>query len=307
MFDEILAEYRLEYIGMGNMPSTADQVIVTLSRFLRNFEVNYGVHMEGEKIVGLDAPVLKRWYASMTAAGHKMTTKNNYVALLNPFLTWASTMRYLVKNPEDDMPIYSVLKIYKLPKEDEIPEEERKVKYFTPEQVKMFMNEMPGKQKTRDRAILALFLATGLRVSELCSLTIGSIVGHERGLVYVKRKGGSWKYTEVADFCYKYLEDYLSTRDLQDLDAPLFLTSRKTPCNRQQIWDVLSRKERILGLQSGVHILRHTTISNVEKKGGAGVARDIANHTTLFMTNKYDHTTQKERLEAINKLDWCDL
>lgn len=306
MFTQILSEYRVHYIGIGNMPTTADQVQEKLARFMRQLKEEHGVTMEGEQIIGLTPRVLHRWYDKMTASSIKMSTRNNYVALLNPFLMWAVENEYL-DNPPGKKEIYAVLKVNRLPKEEEIPEDQRKQKAFTSEQVHLLMKSVGRRNEKRDKAILALLLASGLRVSELCSLTIGSIVNQQRGVVYLKRKGGAWKHTEVADFCYKYLDDYLRTRDMSDLSAPLFLTERGTPCNRQQIWDIISNKERKLGLQTGVHILRHTTLSNAEKKGGAGVARDIANHKTLYMTNKYDHTTQEERKAALNSLDWSDL
>lgn len=307
MFKSILNEYRIEYIGKGNMPGTADQVIEKLAMILSRLNQQSGVHMEGERIAGINVPVLKRWYNLMTADNLKMATRNNYVTLLNPFLFWACDMRRIVKDPQDERPVYEVLKVNRLPREDETPEHERKQKMLTPDQVHALILESPGRYQTRDRAILALFLASGLRVSELCSLTLASILESDPGTVYVRRKGGSWKHTEVADFCYKYLRDYLDTRDLSDLSAPLFITAQGTPCSRKQLWKLIADKEKHLGLPTGVHILRHTTLSNAEKHGGAGVARDIANHSTLFMTNKYDHTTHEDRRAALNMLDWSDL
>lgn len=311
MFSSMLEEYRIHYIGIGNMPTTADQVIEKISRFLSAFQREYGVVFDGEIITGLTPRILHRWYDQMTVSGLKMTTKNNYVNLLNPFLMWAVENEYLVCTP-GSREIYNVLKVNRLPKEDEVPESERKQKFLTVDQVRLLMNGVGSRNKRRDSAILALFFASGLRVSELCGLTIGSVLSQERGTIYLRRKGGSWKHTEVADFCYKYIEAYLTEekskgRDITDMSAPLFLTERGTPCSRQQLWEVISNKEKRLGLPTGVHILRHTTISNAEKKGGAGVARDIANHATISMTNKYDHTTHAERSEALNRLDWADL
>ena len=302
MLKKILYEYRIMYIGLGNMPSTADQMVEKLERILKKMNVSF----DGEKLIGIKAKTLSRWYADMVADGLKMSTRNNYVVLLNPFLSWAVDMEYLDVEPGKKA-IFEVLKTGKLPKEDEVPEEERKVKAFTPEQVRLLMAELSGKNKVRDRAIIALFLGSGIRVSELCSLNLSSVLDQPRGTLYLRRKGGAWKHTEVADFCYKYLEEYLSTRDVSDHNDPLFLTTHGTRCNRQQIWDFLSRKEKELGLQTGVHILRHTTLSNVEKNSSASVTRDLANHTSFAMTNKYTHTTAEERSAAINRLDWCDL
>ena len=53
------------------------------------------------------------------------------------------------------------------------------------------MNKMPGRNKLRDRAICALILESGMRVSELCALTIGDVLDGERGKIYCRRKGAA--------------------------------------------------------------------------------------------------------------------
>lgn len=307
MFQSILEKYRITYLGEGNMPSTADQMVEKLNRIFRILYSEHGVTIEDGRIEGLNAAVLGDWYDSMTVAGLKVSTRNNYVALLNPFLHWGVQRRVIMKDPEDEEPIYKVLTMKRLPKEEEIPIEQRKPKALTEEQVRLLMNEMPGKNKKRDRAILALFLASGIRVSELCSLNLSSVLDQPHGLIYLKRKGGAWKHTEVAEFFYKYLDIYLEGRDLSDRSQPLFLTTQNTRCNRRQILKTFSDKEHLLGLPTGMHILRHTTLSNLEKKGGASITRDVANHSSFSMTNRYTHTTSEERSAAINHLDWCDL
>lgn len=50
-----------------------------------------------------------------------------------------------------------------------------------------------GKLAVRDRAIIALLTGSGLRASELCSLTIRQWHGRQNGHVYVKRKGGAMR------------------------------------------------------------------------------------------------------------------
>ena len=59
-----------------------------------------------------------------------------------------------------------------------------------------------------------------------------------------------------------------------------------------------------LGLVTGPHCLRHTFISEVEKRNGAGVARDCANHSSLRITNRYDHSHPEQLSKAVNTLPW---
>ena len=166
------------------------------------------------------------------------------------------------------------------------------------------LNVAGSNNKVRDRAIIALFLASGIRVSELCSLTIGSILDRPRGTIYLRRKGGAWKETEVADFAYAYIDKYLATRDLSDHSAPLFITRDGLPCNRTQVYKSLSHVQKRLDVATGPHALRHTFVSAVEKTGGGAVARDLANHKTLAITNRYDHSNHEQRSAAVNALPW---
>lgn len=309
MFTKILEQYRIDYLGKGNMTSSADQAYERLLRVLNNLYENYGVRIENDVFVGLTPKVLLQWNRQMTLDGKTMATKNAYIVTLNPFLKWLIINEYLVQERSDnhlsDIPIYSVLKAGKLPKENSIPIEERKTKSFTCDQIKSLMGCMSGRNAIRNRAILALFIYSGIRESELCSLTLASILSQPHGLMYLKRKGGLWQHTPIADAFYPYLDEYLSEREnTSDLTAPLFLSENGGFLTRVAVWKLISKAEKAAGLVSGVHILRHTVISNIDKNYSAGAARDIANHSSLVITNRYDHTTQEERLEAINSLDW---
>lgn len=304
----ILESYRLAYIGKENMATTAEQVVSDLRRILNRLIESYGVTVSDGRIHGVSGSVLLSWYESMVASGLAVTTRNKYVVLLNPFLRWAFNRGVLIADVQaGGDPIYAILKPARLPKEDAIPEHLRQRKFFTPQEARRFIEEMPGKQKQRDRAIVALFLASGFRAEELCSLNIGDISG-DRELIYLKRKGGEWKYAEVSPFCYAYIDEYLSTReDRNDMSAPLFLTSRGTRCNRKQLWKVLSEKEKALGLKSGLHILRHTFDTEVSSKSSPEIARDLSNHKSLAITNRYIHTTHEQRRDAVGRLSWADL
>lgn len=276
-----------------------------LSRAFTMLE-EFGVRMEPRAITGLNGEVLQRWMNGFKKT-HKPATVNLYVSMLNPFFRWAHIMTW-----GDDATPYlkadlsNVLHHMKMPDPDKIPEWERpKTKYYTDAQVQELLKVPGSHNKVRDRAIVALFLASGIRVSELCSLTIGSILDRPRGTIYLRRKGGAWKETEVATFAYDYIDQYLATRDCSDHNAPLFMTSRGCPCSPNQVWHSLSRVQKKLDIATGPHALRHTFISAAEKAGGGAVARDLANHKTLAITNRYDHSSRDERTMAVNSLPWA--
>lgn len=282
--------------------SSVEHHIDILQRVFRQME-EFGVKMQEESIEGLTGASVQRWFNAFRK-GHKPATINNYVVTINPFLRWAHTIY-------PDIPdVSNVLKTVRLPSYDQIPDEEKpKDKYYSDEEIAKLLaipkHDTPLKK--RDRAIIALFLASGLRVSELCQLTIGSVRNYKHGYVRVRRKGGAIKDVDVAEFAYGYIEAYLKTRtDANDDSAPLFVTTHGTPCNRKQLYDSMKHRQEEIGTDKGrgSHVFRHTCLSAIEKVGGGAVARDVANHKSMAITNRYAHTTAEQRHNAVNALAW---
>lgn len=283
--------------------STVHHHAVTLERIFNGL-ADFGVTMLDERIDGLTGANLQRWFNAFRK-DHKPATINNYVVTLNPFLRWAHNIY-----PEAIADFSNILKTVRLPSYEQIPDEEKpKEKYYSDEEIAKLLAKPKHDSplKKRDRAIIAMFLATGLRASELCQLTIGHIRNYRHGYVRVKRKGGAIKDVDVAEFAYKYIEAYLSTRpDAGNMDAPLFTTIHGEPCNTNQLYKSMRHRQQAIGTECAVgnHVFRHTALSAIEKIGGGAVARDVANHRSMAITNRYAHTTAQQRHDAVNALTW---
>ena len=296
---KLVERYAASYKAGGASDVSAAHCAEVLNRILRQLEQRYGVEVGEDTLSGLTPSVLDGYYNHLSVRC-KMTTRNNYVCMLNPFLRWAWKVAQAV--PED---LSSVLTTHKLPNEKAVPKWERKEKYMTVQQTHKLLGDMPGRNKLRDRAICMLILESGMRVSELCALTIGDVLDGERGKIYCRRKGGNWEDIYVKDSFYDVLDAYLKTRpDAADHSRPLFLSTHGEPMNRKTVYKALSFKQKQLGLVTGPHCLRHTFISEVEKRNGAGVARDCANHSSLRVTNRYDHSHPEQLSRAVNTLPW---
>lgn len=280
--------------------STLHQTVERLNTVFDDLTENYGVFVGEDRIENLNGQILQRWWNKFTV-GKKHSTVNNYVSFLNPFLRWAFNIGYLLVD------VSHVLHTVRIPTLDTIPEWERPAeKYLTHRDATVLLDNMVvGDYAERNRAIVALFLFSGMRVSELCSLTIGSVSRYEKGLIYCKRKGGRWSYVDVGLPFYDYLEEYLKTRtDVMTDSSPLFLSKRGGHLARQSVYEAIAPVQRALGLATGPHALRHTYISEMEKIGGPAIARDLANHKSFRITNRYDHSTAKQRREALANLNW---
>ena len=296
-----MIDFYVESINVAE--SSVAHHLDVLPRVFRQME-DFGVKMMPETIEGLTGAALQRWFNAFKK-DKKPSTVNNYVVTINPFLRWAHTIYPEIPD------VSNVLHTVRLPSYEQIPDDEKpKDKYYTDAEIAKLL-EIPKRDsdlKKRDRAIIAMFIGTGLRASELCQLTVGSIRNYTHGYVRVRRKGGAIKDVDVAEFAYKYVETYLKTRKNANDNEPLFVTTHGEPCNQNQLYKSMRNRQNKAGVSDdkarGNHTFRHTFVSAVEKIGGGAVARDLANHKSLAITNRYDHSTAEQRHDAVNALAW---
>ena len=151
--------------------ATNHQCVERLNTIFDELIDNYGVILHERWVEKLTGHVLQSWFNDFVDT-RKPSTINNYLSFLNPFLRWAFKIGYM---PDD---LAGLLRTLRIPSVDKVPEWDRpQEKYLTHAQVVQLLENMDiGTYAKRNRAIAALFLFSGIRVSELCSLTIGSVL-----------------------------------------------------------------------------------------------------------------------------------
>ncbi len=172
----------------------------------------------------------------------------------------------------------------------------------------------------RDRAILELFYASGLRVSELCGLTAGDVnlnIGYVRCLgkgrrervVPVGRKAQDALEAYLDHLRPKLLERSLRTgrykaplTRLVAASLPLFLSRTGGPLDRTAVWRVVRREAKRVGIVGKVspHTLRHSFATHL-LEGGADlrVVQELLGHVNINTTQIYTHV-QTKRLREIH-------
>ena len=156
----------------------------------------------------------------------------------------------------------------------------------------------------RDRAILEMLFATGLRVSELCQLNRES-VNLERGEFSVKGKGGKIRLVFLSDSAKAILKKYLEKRT--DTEEPLFITFKKSK-NNEVLGRITPRSvERLINLyarKSGIvkrvtpHTLRHLFATDLLQNGAdLRSVQMLLGHSNISTTQVYTHITDKELKE----------
>lgn len=158
----------------------------------------------------------------------------------------------------------------------------------------------------RDKAMLELLYATGLRVSELVGLKLSNI-NLEAGYVRTVGKGSKERMVPMGGKALDALRDYLEdgrVRLLKNKMSPhLCLNARGRPMTRQGFWKII----RQYGLKAGIkgpitpHILRHSFASHL-LEGGADLraVQVMLGHADIATTQIYTHVT-RDRLKQIHK------
>lgn len=147
----------------------------------------------------------------------------------------------------------------------------------------------------RDRAMLELMYATGLRVSEMVSLEL-SRVNMNQGVVRVMGKGGKERLVPLGQEAMHWLGRYMREARPELLGqvqcAQVFVTARKAGLSRQAFWYAIRRHARAAGMPPDVspHMLRHSFATHLLNHGAdLRVVQLLLGHSDLSTTQIYTH------------------
>ncbi|GAV22339.1 site-specific tyrosine recombinase XerD [Carboxydothermus pertinax] len=156
----------------------------------------------------------------------------------------------------------------------------------------------------RDRAMLELLYATGLRVSELINLELSNLYFEAR-YVRIFGKGAKTRLVPFGEVAAHYLENYLSLRTQQKVNTQkLFITRRGKEFTRQGFWKMLKRYGQKAGLQKNLtpHLIRHTFATHLLENGAdLRIVQELLGHSFIETTQIYTHLTAKKLREVFRK------
>lgn len=155
----------------------------------------------------------------------------------------------------------------------------------------------------RDRAILELFYASGLRVSELTSLDVGSLDMQQR-LVRVVGKGRKERILPIGRKSYEALVAYLEARGMPADEEPLFLNARGGRLTPRSVQRNLKTRLIKAGILKDIspHALRHSFATHL-LDGGADLRaiQELLGHASLSTTQKYTQVSVDQLLAVYDK------
>lgn len=157
----------------------------------------------------------------------------------------------------------------------------------------------------RDRSMLELLYATGLRVTELVRLNRAQI-NLRQGVVRVTGKGGKDRLVPIGEegvaWLQRYLEGGRDTLLKRVLSEYLFVTARGGPMTRQAFWYLIKRYARQAGIQKPLspHTLRHAFATHLVNHGAdLRVVQLLLGHSDISTTQIYTHVA-RARLKELH-------
>ena len=157
----------------------------------------------------------------------------------------------------------------------------------------------------RDRAMLELLYATGLRVSELVGLKLVE-VSLADGLVRVVGKGQKERIVPIGEEARVWLERYVAHARAallgRRLSDALFVTRRGAAMTRQMFWKLIRRYAQLAGIRGPLspHGLRHAFATHLLNHGAdLRVVQLLLGHADISTTQIYTHVA-RERLQALH-------
>ena len=164
-----------------------------------------------------------------------------------------------------------------------------------------------GPIELRDRVMLEVLYATGLRVSELVGLQLTS-VNIRQGIVRVLGKGSSERLVPIGEDALTWLERYIdngrSTLLKRRLSDVLFLSNRGQMMTRQTFWHAVKKYSMRAGIRRPIspHTLRHAFATHLLNHGAdLRAVQMMLGHADLSTTQIYTHVA-KERLKALHSV-----
>jgi len=159
----------------------------------------------------------------------------------------------------------------------------------------------------RNRAILEMMYASGLRVSETADLKLGD-VNFETGMVRVTGKGSKERIVPVASRVLNLLRRYIASARIElteknPMSPYLFVSRTGRRLDRERIWAIIKEATLIAGIDKEIHphTLRHSFATHLLENGAdLRAIQEMLGHSDISTTEIYTHVN-KNRLLAVHR------
>ena len=227
--------------------------------------------------------------------GRATATVSRHLAALKSFYHFLLREKYIEKDPTANL---------------ESPKIEKKLpRILTVNEVEVLLTQPKGVEPAgmRDKAMLELLYATGIRVTELISLDTLHI-NLDMGYIRCFGKGSKERIVPVGSFARKCVNEYLAKGRVKLVknysEQALFVNQHGRRLTRQGFWKIIKKYARWAGIAKDItpHTLRHSFATHLLENGAdLRSVQEMLGHADITTTQIYTHLTKGHLREVYAK------
>lgn len=243
-------------------------------------------------VVTLDRKDLREWLIDLAGSNLSENSKRRLISALRGFYKFLQFDGHIKRNPAEDL--IAPQKGSYLPK------------FLNQTEVENLCQVPDVSTDTglRDRAILELMYACGLRVSEAVDLRIGDL-NVDSGILTCTGKGNKTRKVPVGKSAVEWVRTYLSLRRKRENAESnnLFVTDRGAPLTRQAIFLLVREYSEKIGLEGvSPHTLRHSFATHlIQNSADIRSVQQMLGHADISTTQIYTHMTDAHLRKTYEK------
>lgn len=281
---------------MGEQPTRLDVLIGDFTEILTAQKSPHTVRNYASDLAQLSKSTNGEFDLSVTTLrtflrkyAHNPTTRARKIASLKAFTKYLRQRREIESDPTEHLA--APIRRRNLPKAVSQHQAEE-----------MLDQTFSGPTPLRDRAVLELAYAAGLRAAEIVSVYLSDFDFKEQSL-HVTGKGNKERVALFGDTCKKAIDDYVQNeRKLPLTGDALFTNEKGKPISTRTIQNIVKRWAKAVGLPEDVspHTLRHSFATHL-LDGGADLktVQQLLGHENLSTTQVYTHVSIERLRSAV--------
>jgi integrase/recombinase XerD len=239
----------------------------------------------GKRIEELTRPNLREWIVGLAREGLAPSSVSRAVSAARGLFRFLMLDGHIKHHPAEDL---------------DTPQRGAHLpRFLTEDEIERLLAapDISTADGVRDRAMLELMYATGLRISELVSMKTAD-VDIDRGLIVCHGKGSKERRVPIGRSATHWLQQYITMARARCVkaNAPhLFLNSLGSPLTRQFVWAGIKRYAAHAGLNNvSPHTLRHSFATHLLQRGAdSRSVQALLGHSDISTTQIYTHITDR--------------
>ncbi len=234
------------------------------------------------KLLTIDRPDLREWLIDLAVEKLSENSRRRIISAVRGFYKFLMFEGHITNNPADDL-IAPQKGVY-LPR------------FLNQAEVEMLLSapDTSSEMGLRDRALMELMYASGLRVSEAAGLRLHE-VDIDAGILTTTGKGNKTRRVPVGSSAIEWLKSYLSIRrKKENIEVDnIFVSAAGDPIDRQTIYLLVKNHARAGGLENVTpHTLRHSFATHlVQNNADIRSVQQMLGHADISTTQIYTHIT----------------